>query len=111
MSYLPPPKSFILRMHHFLVGDPDLPPSLVDGLNNLGKNEYLIRGNITDLQYISAYVYNPGSDSLQQFYDPHVSVHYRVFCFISKIYPFDLIPLFFQPIHNPRAQAAFVDHN
>ena len=69
MSYLPPPKSFILRMHHFLVGDPDLPPSLVDGLNNLGKNEYLIRGNITDLQYISAYVYNPGSDSLQQFYD------------------------------------------
>jgi len=71
MSYIPPPKSFILRMHQFLAGDPDLPPSLSDVLNNLAKNEYLIRGNITDIQYISAYVYNPGSDSLQQFYDAY----------------------------------------
>ena len=71
MSYLPPPKSFILNMHNFQAGDTALPPSLSSVLSNLGPNEYLIRGNLSGFLYISAYVYNPGSGTLEQFYNAY----------------------------------------
>jgi hypothetical protein len=71
MSYLPPPKSFILNMHKFEAGDLALPPSLSTILDNLGPNEFLIRGNISSFQYISAFVYNPGSDTFEQYYDAY----------------------------------------
>jgi hypothetical protein len=60
-------------MHNFVYGsdDPDLPPSLSDVLDNLQRNEYLIRGDLNSIQFISAYVYNPGTGEQVQYYDSY----------------------------------------
>ena len=71
MSYIPPPKSLDLNMHWYQVGDTDVPPSILTALNTLGPNEYLIRGNLNSVEYISAFVYNPGSAQLEQFYNAY----------------------------------------
>jgi hypothetical protein len=73
MAYLPPPKSLDINMHYFVPGSGDiqLPASLVGTLNNLGPNEYLIRGNLNGIGYISAPVYNPGTGNLEQYYDAY----------------------------------------
>ena len=71
MSYLPPPKSFDIMMYNFVSEDENLPPSLTATLSELGQNEYLIRGNLNSLSFISAYVYNPGSGELQQEYNAY----------------------------------------
>jgi hypothetical protein len=73
MAYLPPPKSLDLNMHYFVpgTGDTQLPASLTAVLAGLGPNEYLIRGNLNSLSFISTYVYNPGSSQLEQFYDAY----------------------------------------
>ena len=58
-------------MHWYQVGDTDVPPSILTALNTLGPNEYLIRGNLNSFEYISAFVYNPGSAQLEQFYNAY----------------------------------------
>ena len=73
MAYLPPPKSLDINMHNFIPGsgDTDLPSSLSGVLNSLGANEYLIRGNTNAIQFMSAYVYNPGTGNKEQYYDAY----------------------------------------
>jgi hypothetical protein len=70
-NYLPPPKSLDIQMHYFLLGDTDLPPSLNTEFAGLNPNEYLIRGNLNSLQFISAYIYNPGTGNPEQYYDAY----------------------------------------
>jgi hypothetical protein len=72
-SYLPPPKALDFMMHYFIqgAGDPDLPPSLSTTLSSLGARQYLIRGNLNGFQYISAPVYNPGTDADEQYYNAY----------------------------------------
>jgi len=71
MSYLPPPKSLDINMRWFQVGDTSLPPSLNTVLSGLGSNEYLIRGNLNAIEYISAFVFNPGTNRLEQYYNAY----------------------------------------
>jgi len=71
MSYLPPPKSLDIMMYNFSTGDVNLPPSLTATLSGLGANQYLIRGKLNSLEFISASVYNPGSAQLEQFYNAY----------------------------------------
>jgi hypothetical protein len=58
-------------MHWYQVGDTDVPPSILTALDTLGPNQYLIRGKLNGIGYISAFVYNPGTDALEQFYDAY----------------------------------------
>ena len=70
-AYVAPPKSLSLQMHYFLSGDTELPPSLSSVLSGLGPEEYLIRGNLNYVQTLSAYVYNPGTSTYEQYYDAY----------------------------------------
>lgn len=69
--YINPPKTLDIFMHYFLEGDSDIPPSLADVFTALKPNEYLIWGSLNQILYISAYVYNPGTGNLEQFYDAY----------------------------------------
>ena len=69
--YVAPPKSLDLQMHYFISGDTDLPPSLSSVLSGLGPDEYLIRGALNYVQTISAYVFNPGTSTYEQYYDAY----------------------------------------
>ena len=71
MSYLPPPKALDIMMYHFLAGDSELPPSLSATLSGLATNEYLIRGQLNSLEFLSASVYNPGTGQPEQYYDAY----------------------------------------
>jgi len=71
MSYLPPPKALDFNLHLFINGDSDLPPSLSTVLTDLSANEYLVRGNLNGISFFSAYVYNPGSERPEQYYDSY----------------------------------------
>ena len=72
-SFINPPKSLTIVMHNFINGnaDPEVPPSLSGVLTSLSINEYLIRGTTTNLQFISAYVFNPGTGQPEQYYDTY----------------------------------------
>jgi hypothetical protein len=72
-SYINPPRSLDVLMHYFISGsgDDSIPPSLEEVLNSLQPNEYLVRGNVVEPQFISAYVYNPGTQYDEQYYDAY----------------------------------------
>lgn len=63
-------------MHYFTSGsDPDLPPSLSSLLSSLGANDYLIRGDLNSYEFISAFVYNPGTNQDEQYYNAYNVVY------------------------------------
>jgi hypothetical protein len=61
-------------MHYFFPGDSDIPPSLVDVVDNLPPNRWLIWGFINQVNYMTAYVYNPGTGQPEQYYDAYNAV-------------------------------------
>ena len=75
MAYLPPPKSLDIMMHYFIQGlsppDAELPPSLSSILSSLGPNQYLVRGNLNAIEFLSAPVYNPGTGVPESYYDAY----------------------------------------
>ena len=72
-SFINPPKSLDIIIHNFIDGtaDTSIPPSLASTISSLSLNEYLIRGNTNGIQFISAYVYNPGTLAPEQYYDAY----------------------------------------
>ena len=60
-------------MHYFVQssGDPELPPSLTAIDAALPAGQYLIRGNLNGLSFISAPQFNPGTGQPEQYYDAY----------------------------------------
>jgi hypothetical protein len=72
-AQLPPPKALDVNIHYFKPSenDPTLPPSLITELSGVAVNQYIVRGTLNGIGYISAFVYNPGTDLNEQYYDSY----------------------------------------
>lgn len=72
-TQLPPPKSLDIEMHYFQPGtfDDTIPPSLITEISGLAVNQYIIRASLNSVEFISAYVYNPGTNANEQYYDAY----------------------------------------
>jgi hypothetical protein len=67
-----PPKSMSFIMHNFTsTSDPVFPSSLTSIFNGLAANQFLIRGVLDAPIPMTAQVYNPGTASLEAYYDAY----------------------------------------
>ena len=67
-----PPKSMSFVMHNFTSkSDPEFPPSLTSIFNALVANQFLIRGVLDAAIPMTAEVYNPGTASLEPYYNAY----------------------------------------
>ena len=56
---------------YYYVDDPSLPPSLSSYYALLKQNEYLVYCKLSDIITTSAYIFNPGTGQLEQYYDAY----------------------------------------